>query len=75
MLLDRTVTTPGRWEEAPVDLSAYAGREAVLSLSLIADREGAVGFWGGSVIRNRNGGLPAARLRVWRWPAGAFRKA
>ncbi len=61
VLLERTVTTPGRWEEAPVDLSAYAGRETVMSLSLKADREGAVGFWGCSVIRNRSGAKPPGR--------------
>ena len=54
VLVARTVTTPGRWEETPVDLSAYAGRDTVVLLSLKSDREGAVGFWGGSVIRNRN---------------------
>jgi len=61
VVLERTVTTPGRWEGAPVDLSAYAGRQAVVSLSLKADRDGAVGFWGCSVIRNRSGEKPPGR--------------
>jgi arylsulfatase A-like enzyme len=58
VVLERTVTTPGRWEDAPVDLAEYAGRDAVLSLSLKSDRDGAIGFWGGSVIRNRSGEKP-----------------
>src|SRR5438874_564967 len=37
---ERIVTTPGRWEEASVDLSKYAGRDVKLSLSLKADQDG-----------------------------------
>jgi len=58
---ERIVTTPGRWEEASVDLSKYAGRDVTLSLSLKADQYGSVGFWGGSVIRNRDGDTPPGR--------------
>lgn len=61
VLLERTVTTPGRWEDAPVDLAAYGGEKTVVSLSLKADRDGAVGFWGDSVIRNRGGARPPGR--------------
>jgi arylsulfatase A-like enzyme len=61
VLLERNVTTPGRWEEAPVDLSSFAARDTVLTLSLKAEHEGAVGFWGGSVIRNRSGDSPPGR--------------
>jgi arylsulfatase A-like enzyme len=61
VLMQRTITTPGRWEDAAVDLSAYAGKDAVMALSVKGDHDGAVGFWGGSIIRNRNGSQPPGR--------------
>ena len=60
-VMERTLTTPDRWEYASVDLSAYAGRNVTLSLSLKADKDGAVGVWGTSVIRNRSGDNPPGR--------------
>jgi arylsulfatase A-like enzyme len=60
-LLERTVTTPDRWEEASVDLSSYGGRSVNLSLSLKGEKDGAVGIWGASVIRNRDGDHPSGR--------------
>ncbi len=59
LLLERTVTVPHRWESVPVDLSGYAGQTVALSFSLDMEQEGAIGFWGSPVIRNR-GGTPAA---------------
>lgn len=59
LLLERTVTVPHRWEFVPVDLSGYAGQTVALSFSLDMEQEGAIGFWGSPVIRNR-GGTPAA---------------
>ena len=53
ILIERTVTTPNRWEEASVDLTAYAGRDVELSLSLSGDKDGVIGFWGSPVVRNR----------------------
>ena len=52
-VLQRTVTTPDRWEKATVDLSAYAGRTVILSLGLASENDGALGFWGGTAIRDR----------------------
>jgi arylsulfatase A-like enzyme len=52
VLLERTVTTPHRWEPAPVDLSAHAGR-TTLRFSLDVPDERVVGFWGSPVIRVR----------------------
>jgi arylsulfatase A-like enzyme len=52
VLLERTVTTPDRWEEAPVDLTAFAGEEVTLSLSVSAAESGTIGFWGSPVVRN-----------------------
>ena len=59
LLLERTVTVPHRWEPVPVDLSRYAGQTVALSFSLDMEKEGAIGFWGSPVIRNR-GGEPVA---------------
>jgi arylsulfatase A-like enzyme len=52
-LLERTVTTPHRWEQVPVDLAQFAGRDVALSLSLGADDPGTIGFWGSPVVRSR----------------------
>jgi hypothetical protein len=57
LLLERTVTTPHRWEETPIDLSPWAGQTVTLSLSLRADEGGALGFWGSPAIR-RLGATP-----------------
>jgi arylsulfatase A-like enzyme len=57
VLLDRTVTTPHRWEPAPVDLAARTGPATlVFSLDVAAERR--VGFWGSPVIRTRNPAPP-----------------
>lgn len=53
LLLERTVTTPHRWEPAPIDLSARSGATTlVFSLDVTAERR--VGFWGSPAIRTRN---------------------
>lgn len=52
-LLRRTVSTPERWEESSIDLSALAGREVTLVLRAEADKEGAIGYWGTPVVRQR----------------------
>ena len=56
-LLVRTITTPRRWEPVQVDLSDYATEDVILSVSLAAQKEGTVGFWGSPVIRN-SGAVP-----------------
>lgn len=61
-LLERTVTTPDRWEPLAVDLGRFAGRDVTLALGVTSDRPGALGLWGSPVIRNRaagGGGGPA----------------
>lgn len=56
-VLERTITTPQRWESVPVDLAQYQGRRIRLSLSLQSGEAGALGFWGSPVIRS-NGSAP-----------------
>ena len=60
VLLQRTVTTPDRWEATPIDLSAHGGSTVTLSLSLSAVEPGALGFWGTAAIRTREGQSPRA---------------
>jgi arylsulfatase A-like enzyme len=58
VLLERTVTTPHRWEPAPVDLSGHSGATTlVFSLDVAAERR--VGFWGSPAIRARNAVPPS----------------
>ena len=62
VLLERTITTPDRWERTPVDLTPVAGREITLSLGLRASAPGVLGLWGSPVVRNRDlspSGMPA----------------
>ena len=63
-LLERTVTTPDRWERTPVDLTSLAGREIVLSLSLEAEAEGTIGLWGSPVVRARDPAAPGVIVIV-----------
>ncbi|MEO8127433.1 MAG: sulfatase [Bryobacteraceae bacterium] len=62
-LMERTLTTADRWEDASVDLAAEAGKEVKLTLAVIADKEGALGLWGGPVIRDRSGALPHGKQK------------
>ncbi len=45
-LLARTLTMPRRWEPVQVDLSDYATKDVILSLSLAAEKEGTLGLLG-----------------------------
>ena len=58
-LLAQTLTTAGRWERRRLDLAAFAGETMRISLSLVADTDGAIGLWGSPVVRN-GGAAPAA---------------
>ena len=57
-LLAQTLTTADRWERRRLDLAAFAGETVRFSLSLTADADGAIGFWGSPVVRN-DGARPA----------------
>jgi arylsulfatase A-like enzyme len=63
VLIERTVTTPNRWEKASVDLVPYAGRNVALSLSLSSEKEGVIGLWGSPVIRN-SGAMPGSGAAI-----------
>ena len=54
-LLNRTITTPHRWEAVQVDLSDYAKEDVILSLSLAAEKNVSIGYWGSPVIHNSGG--------------------
>jgi len=56
-LLQRTVTTPHRWEAAPVELADLSG-PVTLRFSLAVEKERLVGFWGSPVVRFRGASLP-----------------
>ena len=53
-LLRRTVTTPDRWEEVPLELDALAGRDVELVFSIDSPEPGTVGFFGTPVVRTRD---------------------
>jgi arylsulfatase A-like enzyme len=54
VLLERTITTPQRWEPTPVDLREYGGDAVTLSFALDVEAERTIGFWGNPVIRSRS---------------------
>ena len=67
VLLERTVTTPHRWERTPIDLARYAGQTVTLACSLASPTAGTLGFWGSPVVRvhgaepsRASGGVSAA---------------
>jgi arylsulfatase A-like enzyme len=49
----RIVTSANRWQPLSVDLEELSGRSATVTLSLEAEDEGRIGFWGSPVIRHR----------------------
>ena len=68
-ILERTITTPQRWEWATVDLSQQAGRKR-LRFSLDVEEERLIGFWGSPAIRSR-GAPPASPQPVAGGPGGS----
>jgi len=49
-LYRKTLADPDAWEDAGLDLSALAGREAQVVFETAATREGAVGFWANPLL-------------------------
>jgi len=52
LALERTVSTPDRWEPWPIDLDGWGGRPATVELTL-AGEPGTIGFWGSPAFRRR----------------------
>ena len=50
---ERTVTTADRWEPFAVELDELSGHRATVTLSLVAEDEGRIGFWGSPALRHR----------------------
>ena len=50
-VLEQTVTTPYRWERRRIDLGDFGGETVTLALSLTAESDGTLGFWGSPVVR------------------------
>ncbi len=51
-VLERTLTTSDRWQAATGDLSAWAGRNVELQLSLESELPGSIGLFGNPVVRD-----------------------
>jgi arylsulfatase A-like enzyme len=49
-VLERTLTTPHRWEEAEADLDPWRGRKVTLSLALDAESPGTLGVWAAPTV-------------------------
>ena len=60
VVLEHTVSMPHRWERVPIDLDGFAGADVELTLSLVSDKSGAIGFWGTPAVRSRGGYAPGA---------------
>ena len=60
VLLERTITTPHRWERTPIDLSQFAGQTVTLACALESATAGTLGFWGAPVVRVRSAAAPRA---------------
>jgi arylsulfatase A-like enzyme len=68
-LLERTVTTPHRWEPTAIDLTKYAGQALTLTCALTSPAAGTLGFWGSPVIRTRSAAAPRSSGGVSAAPA------
>lgn len=69
-VFERTVTVPYRWDTAAIDLLAFGGKRVTLSLTVVADAAGAIGFWGTPVIREA--APPPATIAGKRRPRGVI---
>ncbi len=50
--LKRTVTTPERWEDSPVDLAEWSGRRVTIDLAVRSDSPQALGCFGTAIVRS-----------------------
>jgi arylsulfatase A-like enzyme len=61
VIRERTVTKADRWEPFLVDLEDMSGKRVSVALSLRAESEGRIGFWGSPAVRHR-GARPEVSL-------------
>jgi len=54
VLFSRTIEDPDIWEDASVDLSAYAGRRTKLVFETDSPRQAAVGLWANPLLTTRH---------------------
>lgn len=52
-ILERTLTTPHRWEDVVADLDEWRGRKVTLTLTLDAQTPGALGVWAAPTVVQR----------------------
>ena len=71
LVRERTVTTADRWEPFSVDLDELSGRQAKVTLSLVTEDEGRIGFWGSPAIRHRGAHPEASEPTVARTALGS----
>ena len=69
-VLEHTLTTADRWERRAVDLGAFAGDTVRVALSLDAETDRTIGFWGSPVVR-ANGPMPPLVVQGTRPPSSA----
>jgi arylsulfatase A-like enzyme len=69
---ERTVTSGNRWETFAVDLNELSGRHAKITLSLNAEHEGRIGFWGAPAIRHRGAGPAVSQPTTARAALGSM---
>jgi arylsulfatase A-like enzyme len=60
-VFERTLTRPHHWDRVRMPLESLGGRDVTLSLSLSAERDGTLGFWGTTAIRSDVAGSFADR--------------
>lgn len=53
LVIDRSVTWPGRWESLRVPLDRFEGEEVTLVLE-VASEPDAIGYWGTAAVRTRS---------------------
>ena len=69
VLLQRTITTPHRWEKVPLDLASFAGQSIRLEFATRSDTHGTLAFWGSPLHTSRTlrttpyGRMPPAKRK------------
>ena len=83
VVMRRTLTRPDHWHDVAFELPEFADDHVELTLALVADEPGAIGFWGTPAIRDLGRGPEPAEQAVkaskealgepvWRAPKGVI---